>query len=75
MCCDKSLAHPMRVRFSFIGSSHDRNISRQTTENLTIGVALKHCQASGYVWPCALLANAQINSLLYRIGRRSWPIG
>jgi hypothetical protein len=49
MCCDKSLAHPIRVRFSFIGSSHDENILRQTTENLTIGVALKHCQASGYV--------------------------
>ena len=37
----------MRIHFAFIGRQH-RNISRQTTENLTIGGPLKHCQASGY---------------------------
>jgi hypothetical protein len=43
--CIKSLTHPVRVRFAFPSSCHDKD-SRQTTENLTIGGALKHCQAS-----------------------------
>jgi hypothetical protein len=44
----ESLAHPMRVHFALRCGSHNRNKSRQTTENLTIGVAVKHCQASHY---------------------------
>jgi hypothetical protein len=69
VCCDQSLAHPLRVSFSFIGSCHERNILRQTTEKLTIGVALKHCQASGYFGSFTLASEELPQSLgLHRRG-------